>query len=1111
VTCSVESKRRGLGGGGLRSNSAAADLPHVGSMVECTNGLGIGRVGQLEGAKVRVDYFESVADPVAESCWVEGPECNLARLQDQTRIYWQDPDTGNWEAGRIVGGDRAEYFVRFPNSKQDRKIPEAQLRVRWDRPVRNPVDVLVAGASDSAYHSDTRAPMMRSLVAQRAACGSAFALLSAGIEIFPHQVHAAMTVISDPIQRYLLADEVGLGKTLEAGLVIRQVLLDEPMSKIVVITPDALRRQWRDELTGKLLIGDFPFATVKISSHETPEMWRSYRGYDLLVVDEANQLAQVKGPSESPYRELAELAHSVPRVLLLSATPLTSRITTHLGLLHLLDPDLYRWTDREAFEERFRLRKHLANAVFQIDADFESFLPSAVSDVEELIPHDQRFRELSLAALSFLTEDGDLRAEDERAGLAVAVEALRAHISETYRLHRRMIRHRRKKVMLQNDEAATQPYGLTGRTRPQPLVLDSSRQWAVQDALLNWQSGIANWLMDEGREADAKAYGQALGVLVSRTDSASADLADALRWRLNRDSAAAERAGLTHEERVLLSAPPAVPLEKEVLGELPSGPDGDELAKLAGLLRSGLDARRRVIVFCGPGTLAAHLANAMRRGDPRLHVAEHTRRVGMEDSDAAVVAWRKDGGILVADDSAEEGLNLQAADAVVHWRLPWSPNQLEQRIGRVDRYHAGASRQPAEQVVSASPEGEYTLPGAWLTLLDQAFGIFSQSVSALQDTIDQGLASIWEAAVLKGPEGLNDLTLAVSDDLKRELREIDELDMLEEIHDAQTGMVNIAVGIGDLEADWRVIEAATTSLAGGRAGGLRFAEHAVGPGGKVTQFERATRPPLVPPRILARGGTHLKPEMMRGAFNRAVALKEPGTRVLRAGNPFIDMLASTVWIDDRGQATAFLRRDPLETRAFLYYGFDFLVEANIEAALVLVGDDPVSCNALRRQADCLLAPFTRRVWVQGPGKTVVEHEGQLAWLNRPYKSADNGGPDINLNPQRIGPLLDRFGGRDGFATDARSALEAARNQFGRVTGLPGRCEEARQRAASVLAVRRAQAEARKAAGRIVADTESYAADVAIADALISGLVTPIVKVISVTCLVRGMLQGVTRA
>ena len=125
-------------------------------------------------------------------------------------------------------------------------------------PVSNPVDVLIAGANETAYFRDARLPMLQSLVAQRAASGGASALLSSAVEIFPHQVRAALTVLSDPVQRYLLADEVGLGKTIEAGLVIRQVLLDQPRSRVAVITPDVLRRQWRTELREKFFIDDFP-------------------------------------------------------------------------------------------------------------------------------------------------------------------------------------------------------------------------------------------------------------------------------------------------------------------------------------------------------------------------------------------------------------------------------------------------------------------------------------------------------------------------------------------------------------------------------------------------------------------------------------------------------------------------------------------------------------------------------------------------------------------------------------------------------------------------------------------------------------------------------------
>src|SRR2546423_14730832 len=122
------------------TTDAAAGLC-VGNMVEHPSVPGIGRVGAVDGDKVRVDCFESVAAPVVGSCWVAATECRPARLLAQTRVYWQDPDTGNWRAGRIVGGDASQYFVRLPNSELDFRVPEYQLRVRWDRPVSNPLDV----------------------------------------------------------------------------------------------------------------------------------------------------------------------------------------------------------------------------------------------------------------------------------------------------------------------------------------------------------------------------------------------------------------------------------------------------------------------------------------------------------------------------------------------------------------------------------------------------------------------------------------------------------------------------------------------------------------------------------------------------------------------------------------------------------------------------------------------------------------------------------------------------------------------------------------------------------------------------------------------------------
>lgn len=1081
----------------------------VGNMVEHPEVPGIGRVGAVDGDRVRVDCFESVAAPVVGSRWVAASECRPARLLVQTRVYWQDPDTGNWRAGRIVGGDASQYFVRLPNSELDFRIPEFQLRVRWDRPVGNPVDVLVAGANESAYFRYARLPMLRSLVVQRAACGGASALLSSAVEIFPHQVHAALTVLSDPVQRYLLADEVGLGKTIEAGLVIRQVLLDQPRSRVAVITPDILRRQWQEELREKFFIDDFPHAQLVISAHETSEKWGRYHGSDLVVVDEAHRLVQVEGPEQAPYRELASLAHSAQRVLLLSATPVTSRVTTHLGLLHLLDPDLYRWEDRPAFQRRFELRKQLANAVYALDAEFESLLPDAISDVADLIPADPQFRLLADGVIALLFPEGELRRERDRGALAAHVEALRAHISETYRLHRRMIRHRRSQVLEGDDEAATLPFELTGRRAPEAVLLSSAGQQLAQDGLLLWQSRVSNWLIDQGVEDQWNAYGQALAVLVSRADGVSGDLEDALRWRLAGDAAAAARAGLTQEERSLLRGPQVITAEAAALDLIADRAREDEAAALTDVLLTIFRRHRRVVVFCGPGAQAGCLSDYLRRKIPAGNLAEHTERQEASACETAVARWREHGGILIADGSADDGLNLQDAGAVVHCRLPWSPNRLEQRIGRVDRYGGVLARQQAaQQYVVTSPDGEYAFLGAWLSLLTGAFSIFSQSVSALQDTIDQGLAAIWAAGVADGPGGLLRLAPRIRDDLARERREIDGMDMLESVHDSGSGARDVAASIGMLETGWRDIESAVIGYAGDGSGGIRFSHHRKGPRQQLVVFERGPAAPLLPPRTFARASSALRPAAMQGGFNRSSALRIPGTRLFRIGNPFIDMVASTVAIDDRGQASAFWRRD-LNVRGEpeVYFGMDFLVEADTEAALQLTGENARTRHAVRRQADRIFEPFMSRVWVRAGQETAADGPGLLEWLDRPYAPARG---DVNLNPARIGPLLDLFGGVGRFTHAARSAEMNSRRELARVSDLVTRCEEARKRGVQAIAIQRAQAQARHAAGRMITDTESYLVDVRVVEALIGGLLQPRVKLVSVVCLVRGELVAAKR-
>ncbi|MGW0927592.1 protein DpdE [Streptomyces sp. NPDC002644] len=1100
----------------------------VGMFVSTGGGPGIGVIGAVEGGNVRVDYFESPANAVAESVWVPAAKVRREVLEPEERVWWRNAD-GLWNSARVKLAEhaRGSYIVRIPNVEFDLPIPEEQLFVRWDRPVQDPAaDLTVRGGSTTPYR-EARLPMLRCLVRQRGACADMSTFLSSTVEIFPHQVNAALTVLSDPVQRYLLADEVGLGKTIEAGYVVRQILIDNPSARVVVVSPPALRRQWLSELRSKFHIGDFPEATIVVTSHETPEKWASYENFDLVVVDEAHSLVHV-GPDATPYKELRELAHSAERLLLLSATPVTSGYLTNLGLLHLLDPELYSWEKQHEFEARYRMREALANSVYSLDPEYTYVIRDSIEEIREQVPTgDVRLAELAGQVLDMLDDEDELKDERLRGEFARKVMELRAHISETYRIHRRVIRNRREAVLQDHRgaEADLLPYEVRGRQRPLVIRSSSPVMDAGGDFVMRWWSAVREYLENEGRSGQLSSYAMPLAILTSRAPSLPFDAIDVLRWRVTADASAAERAGLSEREQALLSAVPVVPCEQEVLDEAERDwPAGAEPAKpiLQEVLRSlspATRAAKRVVVFCGPGRLAGILAKQFRSAHPEVTITEHTRAAGAEQAAAGLLRWSEQTSgqaVLLVDDTAEDGLNLQTADCVVHLRLPWSPNQLEQRLGRVDRYpgttHTGVSRPAAQYRLAEEngPDGSFT--EAWAALLTDGYKLFDGSVSTLQDAIGASVTDVWTAAAEQGPEVLVGQQETVTNRLGKERDEIRKMDLLESIHVSTQRLRSIPAALTEVEFDWREMEKALLAYTDTDSGGikLRSVERSIkgSPAHRFLVNDRATRP-LLAPRHWKRVKDRIPDdELAHAMFNRSRALRSGDARVFRVGNPLIDMLAEAVLHDSLGQSAAFWRIDRSMRPGAdpqPYFAFDFLVEADTTAALRHVKDSPDAARALRRQADRIFPPLIERVWIESGTNRPVTQQAQLDWLNRPY---DKSKGDRNYNGQRAMELFAVFGGKEHAARYTEDARQTALRFLTEHTDLAAVCQDAQHKALEVSAVLHSQAQARQAAGRLLRDTECLVTDAEVLTSLANGLSQPVVRVVAAACLVR---RGLERA
>jgi SNF2 family DNA or RNA helicase len=209
------------------------------------------------------------------------------------------------------------------------------------------------------------------------------AIASAQVDLNPHQVDAALFAFRSPLARgAILADEVGLGKTIEAGLVISQKWA-ERKRRILVITPSNLRKQWYQEMTSKFFLpcrilearsynaatkgGDFrPFESdnIVICSYQFARGKAADVAnvpWDVVVIDEAHRLRNVYKPGNVIANTLKLALGKVPK-LLLTATPLQNSLLELYGLVSFIDD--HTFGDLKSFREQFAsLNQQLATGV----------------------------------------------------------------------------------------------------------------------------------------------------------------------------------------------------------------------------------------------------------------------------------------------------------------------------------------------------------------------------------------------------------------------------------------------------------------------------------------------------------------------------------------------------------------------------------------------------------------------------------------------------------------------------------------------------------------------------------------------------------------------------
>jgi ERCC4-related helicase len=514
------------------------------------------------------------------------------------------------------------------------------------------------------------------------------AVAGAQVDLNPHQVDAALFAFRSPLSKgALLADEVGLGKTIEAGLVLSQKWA-ERKRRILVITPANLRKQWYQELTEKFFlpctiletksynaavkVGNFkPFETkssIVICSYQFARNKANdvaNTPWDLVVMDEAHRLRNVYKPSNIIANTL-KLALANKHKLLLTATPLQNSLLELFGLVSFIDE--HTFGDLKSFREQFAnltqdevfatLKNRLKPICHRtLRRQVTSYIPftKRLPMVEEFTPEEGEDRLYNLVSDYLRRDNLQALPASQRSLMTLVLRKLLA--SSTFaiagalesiagRLRAKLVKQEPVESL---EEELDKDYEALGETAEewaddQPAEILSDGERAAIEAEVADLDSFAKLATSIEQNAKGKALIKALTIAFAKA----------------RELGAADKAIIFTESRKTQNY----------------------------LLRVLADSQFKegIVLFNGSNTDES--SKAIYAAWLEKH-AGTDRITGSKSADmrsALVDYFRETGRILIATEAGAEGINLQFCSLVVNYDLPWNPQRIEQRIGRCHRY-----------------------------------------------------------------------------------------------------------------------------------------------------------------------------------------------------------------------------------------------------------------------------------------------------------------------------------------------------------------------------------------------------------------------------------------
>ena len=515
-------------------------------------------------------------------------------------------------------------------------------------------------------------------------------LFDAAVDLNPHQIEASLFALQSPLSKgVILADEVGLGKTIEAGIVLCQYWA-ERKRRLLVICPASIRKQWALELQEKFNLpvqifdakvyrearrsGRPPLdthAVVVLSHHYANRLREELKtiAWDLVVIDEAHKLRNAYQPSNKVGQGIRWATEDC-RMLLLTATPLQNSLVELYGLSTLIDEHLFG--DVNSFRSQYASAGSTLDALRQRLSVFCK--RTLRNEVMEYIRYTERrtitqpFKPTDQEHALYEAVSGFLQRED-----SYALPQKQRHLTALIL----------RKVLASSSQAIAATLD-TLRARLETLRDAQARSDPEFTEQLIEAEDIEDDLLDEilAESKDADPL-QALPVTIDRQK---------LREEigiLQRLATWARAIGLDTKTRALLKALEIGFEQMATTGAAHKALIFTESRRTQEYLKTFLESQGyqgQVVLFNGTNGGPEATAIYARWAEENRETGRASGSRAVDVRTALIEHFRDKATILLATEAAAEGINLQFCSLVVNYDLPWNPQRIEQRIGRCHRY-----------------------------------------------------------------------------------------------------------------------------------------------------------------------------------------------------------------------------------------------------------------------------------------------------------------------------------------------------------------------------------------------------------------------------------------